>query len=158
MAKMAYLLCMDIVKISSTDALAAEDLVTIAVNPVELQGDSARDVYVSQRASGSDAGEVVGGDAQPVIDVQPKYFGKSVVGIRCACLLTDLSWMRSNMSAYEFFGYATDATRGTTYFVSGVMNITADESYDPFNSAQSAGTPPTDFALFAGIDGEMFEG
>lgn len=132
---------------------------TFATNLVHPVSDTVFHSYQIQRATGADLGTIIGGDAQPVLDVQPKYFGKSIVGIRCAAIVSDLSWMRSNCSLYEFIaiGYDSSTRAPNSWFVSGVMNVTTDESYDPFDAQTASGTPPTEYALFSGLDGEMFE-
>lgn len=148
---------MKILQVAFNATLDAAALVTIAVNSVVIRNDDFT-VEVEQEAEGNTAGTIIGGDNTPVIEVQPKYFGKSVAGVRCSAIVYDLSWMRSNMSAYEYFKLYTDANRGDAYLVSGVMNVTTDQAYDPFDSTQASGTPPTNYALFSGLDGEMFPG
>lgn len=140
----------------SSETWTDADLVTTANNPVTLLGDTVT-VQVTVEAEGTSLGTTIGGDNVPVLSVTPKYLPKSVVGCRMAGVGTDLDWLKANCSEWEYFELTpASSTRGQTFFFSGVMNVTTDEAYDPFGTS-AQGTPPTSFALFTGLSGEMFD-
>ena len=151
---------MDIFKITHANAQSADDatLVTLATNPVDVSGD-ALTCHVTQIAAGAlSTGTKVGGDHMPTLTINPKYIGKAVAGARVAGVTASLDWIRANCSAYEWTDIQGDGSRGAQYLFSGVLNVTTDESYNPFASADAGTGVPSVYAVFAMMPGEMFEG
>lgn len=115
--------------------LTAADLYTIA-NGAILIDDRPQSASISGsfnvKAQGSTIlGVVLGGDSNPVVEVQPSYYPKAIMGAECAAVVTSLSWADQNLNdGYQFFPTA----RG--YFVAGVLNSSQTDANDPFASAE----------------------
>lgn len=120
--------------ISATLVLSASDLYTIANGNVLLDDRPQTSVIsgaFNVKAQGSTIlGLVLGGDSKPVVEIQPSYYPKAIMGAECGAIVTDLSWADSNLyDGYQFFPTA----RG--YFVAGVLNSSQTDANDPFASS-----------------------
>lgn len=118
---------------SATLVLSAADLYTLA-NGNLLIDNRANTTAISGayyvKAQGSTIlGLVLGGDSNPVIEVQPSYYPKAIMGAECGAVISDLSWADQNLvDGYQF----VQTARG--YFVSGVLNSSQTDANDPFTS------------------------
>lgn len=114
--------------------MTAADLYTIA-NGAILIDDRPNAAAISGtfavKAQGATIlGTLLGGDSNPVVEVQPSYYPKAIMGSECAAIVSSLSWADQNLNdGYQFFPTA----RG--FFVSGVLNSSQTDANDPFAAA-----------------------
>lgn len=120
---------------SGTLVMTSSDLYTIA-NGAILLDDRPNSAAISgtfaTKAQGATIlGTLLGGDSNPVIEVQPSYYPKAIMGAECAAVVSSLSWADENLNdGYQFFPTA----RG--FFVSGVLNSSQTDANDPFAATE----------------------
>jgi hypothetical protein len=118
---------------SATTVYSAADLYTIANGNLNIDADASANAIsgaFNVKAQGSTIlGAVLGGDSQPVIETQPSYYPKAILGAECAAHVTDLTWADQNLyDGYQF----VPTNRG--FIVAGVLNSTQTDANDPFDS------------------------
>lgn len=119
---------------SGTLVLSAADLYTVANGNV-LLSERPQTAAISGgfevKAQGETIlGTVRGGDSKPVVEVQPSYYPKAILGAECAAVVSSLTWADQNLNdGYQYFPTA----RG--FFVAGVLNSTQTDANDPFASS-----------------------
>jgi hypothetical protein len=118
----------------STTVYSSADLYTIANGNLNLDADGASTAIsgaFAVKAQGSTIlGAVLGGDSQPVMEIQPSYYPKAILGAECAAHVTDLTWADQNLyDGYQF----VPTNRG--FIVAGVLNSTQTDANDPFASS-----------------------
>lgn len=141
------------------------DLVTIANNRVVLPAPAgsatAHTIQFETEATGTTlTTSVCGGDNEAVEEVTPRYFAKAQAGQMAAAYVSSLDWADNNLLAYEYLKFQTSASgNAARYVVSGILNVTTDESYDPFDTASGKGGDDIVGAAvcYSPIGGEMFD-
>lgn len=139
----------------ATSSLSNADLITIGINPCQVDANGALVVHVSTEVDGTSLGTPAAGDNSPVVTITPSQLPKSVAGARVFALVTSLDWAAKHCSAYEYWTFLdSDNANRATYYVSGMLNVTTDDGYDPFDATNGAAVVKK--AICQGVGGEMF--
>lgn len=141
----------------ASSGLSNQDLITIGINPVSIDADDGgQTVQVSVMCDGASLGTEKAGDNAPIKLITPSQLPKAVAGARFFGVLSGLDWAEKHLSAYEYFSF-TDSTRAgsTSYYVSGILNVTTDDGYDPLDATNGGSVQR--HAICQGVSGEMFD-
>lgn len=147
------------------NSFSKADLVTIANNHVVLPApagaSTAHTIQFDQQATGATLSTTVcGGDNEAVEEVTPRYYAKAQMGQMAVAYVDSLDWADNNLLDYEFLKFQTSAAGNAARFVvSGILNVTTDESYDPFETGAGKGGDGIVGAAvcYAALGGEMFD-
>lgn len=145
------------------NAFTASDLVTLANNKV-LQlgtGSGSHVIQVAQEATGNSitwAAEKLGGDNESIDVVTPQFYGKATAGTMCVAYVDSITWADQNLQDYEFCSFAQNTSPyPARLLVKGVMSVTADQAYDPFDRGGAGGAIVGTAVCYTGIEDEIFD-
>ena len=141
------------------NAFSKAQLITIANNPVEVASSATgqHTVYVEQEATGGElTGTVFAGDNEAVENITPQFFAKATKGAMAVAYVDSLDWADNNLLSYEFLTFKT-STSADRFIVNGVLSVTTDESFDPFDANGGGAAIKGAFACYTGLGGQMFD-
>lgn len=150
---------MKIVSVAATfdeSTLSNADLITIGINPCQVDATGALVVHVSTEVNGASLGTPLSGDNAPVLTITPSQLPKAVAGARFFGTMTSLDWAEKHLTNYEYWKFLDSANANrATWYVSGFLNVTTDDGYDPLDAATN-GSALVSYAICQGVGGEMF--